>query len=408
MAQGLGSVLEVVSTKLDAISKTVHASQMRQRDIDKQVGELQTRLQNLAPDQGRKLNVAINLSAAGETDGVFKVKYRVSSAQWTPFYDARLATSDSGKAGKIEIVRRAEVVQNTGEEWKDVSLTLSTAQTFGATEAPPIWEDELQVYDPALEAKRKMEMGAVGSTVQNAPAAPAAEALAEMDMAQDAAKPVVQRQAIVNVSGFQAEYAVQGRETIGNSGTSKKVRIATDNYDGELRAFTVPKIDTRAYLTASFKVASEAPLLPGPVNLYRDGIYLGQGNLPQLNEGEDVKLGFGADDLVKVKRTEVKRQTGEEGIISSSNVRVQAWDISIKNLHKFSLPVQVLDQMPFSANENITVELLPTTTEASVKDYEKRRGVFAWNFDMESQAEKTISFGYKVAWPKELRLGLNE
>ena len=94
------------------------------------------------------------------------------------------------------------------------------------------------------------------------------------------------------------------------------MRISTDSHDGELAAFSVPKLDAQAYLTASFKVASAAPYLPGSVNLYRDGIYLGQGALPLLNEGQEVKLGFGADDLVQVKRTEVKRQTGEEGIIS--------------------------------------------------------------------------------------------
>lgn len=407
---GLGSVLDVVAAKLETISKTIHSAQLRQRDIDKSVAELQTKLANLAPDQGSKLNVAIHLSAAAETDGAFKVRYRVASAQWSPFYDARLATAETGKTGKIEIVRRAEVVQNTGEEWKDVALTLSTARTLGATEAPLLSEDELQVYNPAEELKRK-ELGMAGGSAQDAPAAaPATEngMLMTEKMSADAAKPALQRQALVTISGFQAQYEVQGRETVDNSGTSKKVRITTDNYDGELKAFTVPKLDTQAYLTASFKVASDAPILPGPVNIYRDGIYLGQGGLPQLNAGDEVKLGFGADDLIKVKRTEVKRQTGEEGIISSSNVRVQAWDISVKNLHKFAMPVQVLDQMPFSANENVTVELLPTNTEPSVKDYEKRRGVYAWNFDLDAQAEKQLNFGYKILWPKDVNVSLTE
>ena len=270
--------------------------------------------------------------------------------------------------------------------------------------------DELQVFDGRYRAelgKAKEDDATANGMVQQAPAA--APALMEDKLEADAPrKAIAQRQAQVELSGFQAQYQVQGRETVDNSGTSKKVRITTDNYDGELKAFTVPKLDPQAYLTASFKVASEAPILPGAVNIYRDGVYLGQGGLPQLNAGDEVKLGFGADDLIKVKRMEVKRQVGEEGIISSSNVRVQAWDTTIKNLHKFAMPVLVLDQMPFSANEDISIEVLPTNTEPSAKDYEKRRGVFAWSFDLEPQAEKQLSFGYKIGWPKELNLSLSE
>ena len=68
--------------------------------------------------------------------------------------------------------------------------------------------------------------------------------------------------------------------------------------------------------------------------LYRDGVFMGQGSLPMLSPGEEAKLGFGADDLIKVKRIEVKRRTGEEGLISTSNIDERAFDITVKNLHE--------------------------------------------------------------------------
>lgn len=407
---GLGSVLDVVATKLQAISKSMHAAQLRQRDIDKQVSELQVKLGNLAPEQGSKLQVAINVETARETDGVFKLRYRVASAGWSPFYDAKLTTAEKGKTGRIEIVRRADVAQSTGEDWTNVALTLSTARTLGSTEVPYLGEHELQVFDGRYRAelgKSKEADGLAGSVAQAPAAAAPAEPQLMEDKQEDAPKKdMVQRQAQVELAGFQAQYVIKGRESIGNSGTAKKVRIATDSHDGELAAFSVPKLDPQAYLTASFKVASAAPYLPGSVNLYREGIYLGQGTLPLLNEGQEVKLGFGADDLVQVKRTEVKRQTGEEGLISSSNVQVQAWDITVKNLHDFAMPVTVLDQMPFSANENVTIEPMPAMTEPTQKDYEKRRGVVAWRLAMEPKSEQQISFGYKVSWPKDMQVGL--
>jgi len=70
------------------------------------------------------------------------------------------------------------------------------------------------------------------------------------------------------------------------------------------------------------------------------------------------------------------------------------------------MPVTVLDQMPFSANENVVIEPMPVMTEPSHKDYEKRRGVFAWDLALEPKSEQQVSFGYKVSWPKDMRIGL--
>ncbi len=87
------------------------------------------------------------------------------------------------------------------------------------------------------------------------------------------------------------------------------------------RRAAVPKLDPNAYLTAAFTLAGETPLLPGPVMLYRDGVFMGQGGLPMLSPGEETRLGFGADDLIKVKRIEVKRNRGEEGLITTFQCR---------------------------------------------------------------------------------------
>lgn len=408
-AAQIGSLVDLVAAKLDGISKIVHQSQLRQRDIEKQVTALQNRLSEVAPAQTAKLQVAVNLFAPVESDGVFKVRYRVPNAGWAPFYDARLSGMDSGKAPSIEVVRRAEVMQNTGESWNDVALTLSTARTLGATNAPDIMESEIQIYAPLAERMKGEADDALRK--ENEPAAALAP-LPSNEVGQlmvdkpklDAAK---QRQAVVELAGFQALYGIQGRVSVDNSGTSKKVRISTDTFNGKLEAIAVPKLDAQAYLLASFTAKSEAPMLPGTVNLYRDGVYMGQGSLPLLNAGDEAKLGFGADDLVKVERKEVKRHRGEEGIISSSSVDERMWEITVKNLHKQMMAVRILDQMPFSAGDDVKVQMAMQTTPPSEKDYLKRRGVMAWTFDMAPASEQQIKFGYKVTWPKDMQIGLN-
>ena len=406
-ATALGNLVDLVGARLTTISKSIHDAQLRQRAIDKLVADLNIKAESLAPDEAAHMQVAVHVAASAAMTGSVKVSYRIGGAGWQPFYDAKLALPAKGEKAKLEIIRRAEVMQNTGEAWDNVAMTLSTARPTGSTAAPDLGEDPIQI---AMAE-------ALGRVEKAAPAAPmvADDKAKEEDgsglVAQNALKKAdvmaIQRQAVIEMAGFNANYIIGGRVSVDNTGTAKKVRIATDEFDADLQAITVPRLDPNAYLTAAFTMKGDAPYLPGVVNLFRDGMFMGQGSLPQLSAGEDTKLGFGADDLIKVKRAEVKRNSGTEGIITSSNVQELAWDMSVTNLHDVTIPVTVIDRKPFSTQSEITVETLGGMTEPSVTDLDKKRGVLAWSFDLEPKAEKAIKTGYKVTSPKTSNISLN-
>ena len=395
-ATALGNLVDLVGARLTTISKSIHDAQLRQKAIDKVVADLNIKAESLAPNEAAHMQVSVHVAALAAMTGSVKVSFRIGGAGWQPFYDAKLGLPAKGEKAKLEIIRRAEVMQNTGEVWDNVAMTLSTARPTGSTAAPDLGEDPIQVA--MAEALGRVDMPA--------PAAPMVaddKLKSEMDsdrLSQNGLKKsdvmAIQRQAVIEMAGFNANYVIQGRVSVDNTGTAKKVRIATDQFDAALQAITVPWLDPNAYLTAAFTMKGDAPYLPGVVNLFRDGMFMGQGALPRLSAGEDAKLGFGADDLIKVKRAEVKRNSGTEGIITSSNVQELAWDMSITNLHDVMIPVTVIDRKPFSTQSEITVETLGGMTEPSVTDLNKKRGVLAWNFDLEPKAEKAIKTGYKV------------
>lgn len=407
-APELGSLLDLVGGKLQALSKTILDSRMRQRVIDKEVMDIQVKMSELAPQEVMRTTVTVHLSAPAATAGTIKIKYRIAQAGWHPIYDARLATPDKITDARIELVRRAEVMQATTESWDNVALTLSTARPVGATAAPDLESQQLHYMTP--REYDVMSKAADGALRMDAPK-PAAEAISEEGLASKDKKEdenrLRQMQAEVEIAGFHALYAIPGKVSVDNTGTAKKVRIATDALEAKLMARAVPKLDANAYLTASFTLGGETPLLPGPVMLYRDGVFMGQGYVPMLSPGDETRLGFGADDLIKVKRAEVKRLTGEEGLITTSNVDTRAYDITVKNLHDFTVPVQVLDQLPVSTSEDITVEVLPGMTQPTTKDFEKKPGVLAWNFDLEAKGEKLIKHGFKITMPEDMKVGMN-
>ncbi|MCB1380575.1 MAG: mucoidy inhibitor MuiA family protein [Alphaproteobacteria bacterium] len=406
-ADDLGQLLDLVGGRLQAISKLIIDSRLRQREIDIRINDLNVQMTELAPRDQARMRVAVHLAAPVATDGTFRLKYRIAGAGWQPIYDARLTSPAKSTAAKIELVRRAAVTQSTTETWDGVALTLSTARPVGATAAPEMVPQPIDAYKEGRAENYQTR----GNIALQAPA-PAAEKLG--DVAEDAAKSEVeakvkkaqQVQADVQVAGFQALYAIPGRVSIDNTGTAKNVRISTSTLEAKLAARAVPKLDPNAYMTAGFTLDGETPILPGTAMLYRDGVYMGQGWLPMLSPGEEAKLGFGADDLIKVKRVEVKRLLSEEGIISSSNVDTRAYDITVKNLHDFAVPVTVLDQMPYSTHEDIEITTLPGMTAPTAKDFEKKRGVLAWSFELAPKDEKVVKHGFKVTWPKDMVVGM--
>jgi uncharacterized protein (TIGR02231 family) len=409
-AEDLANLLGLVGEKLQSYSKTVLDARIRQRAIDKQMNDLSNEAAQLAPQDQARVTVTVNLSAPVETSGTFRLKYRVSNAGWRPIYDARLVSPDKDTKASIELVRRAEVMQGTTENWTDVALTLSTARPVGATAAPDIFPQEIELFKDGRDENYESDAGPLGRSGKaklSAEDVPQAAPMVDAELKKVAGRRVSQVQAEMQIAGFQALYDIPGKVSVDNTGTAKKVRIATDNLPVTLSALAVPKLDPNAYLTASFKLGGESPILPGTVMLYRDGVFMGQGHLPMLSPGEETRLGFGADDLIKVKRVEVKSNRGEEGLISTSNVDERVYDITIKNLHDFALPVTVLDQMPFSSSQYVTVTTLSGMTQPTRKDVDKKRGVLAWDFELGPKAENVLKHGFKVTWPEGVQVGMN-
>jgi uncharacterized protein (TIGR02231 family) len=117
-----------------------------------------------------------------------------------------------------------------------------------------------------------------------------------------------------------------------------------------------------------------------------------------LSPGEEHELGFGIDDLVRVRHTISEEKRGETGLISTSRTDSRNYRITLKNMHERAIDVVIFDQIPVSQNQDIKVELLGKTapTKTNVDD---KRGVLAWEMKLDPDQETVLDFGYRVSWP---------
>jgi len=393
----IGNLLLLTSRELSDISSIVLEAQRAIEQIGKREQVVRHQLELLATIPNARTRVAVQVSASAPARLTLSVKYTVADAGWRPVYDARLKLPADGKPAALNLVQRALVFQRSGEAWDGVALKLSTASVTGRTSSP--------VLEPVPIAPRPESMQAEQDALENLSDARGSRMLKSKTTAGLAAPSTVRQRQVETVNaGFHAVYSIAGRTSVPNSGALKSVRIGSRMIEPVIRVDTAPHVDPVGYLTGVFKVAGETPLLAGEVSLFRDGVFAGKSRMRQIAPGEEVELGFGRDDLVRVIRREVENTAGSSGIITEQSTLRRRYVTSLENLHTFPVQVHMTDRMPYSTHEEIIVDLLRETTKPSWTEPDNRRGIVVWDVALEPGAKSNITFGYSVVHPSQMKL----
>lgn len=368
------------------------------REIDRQIAELEVERKAKPPS---KLEVRMDVAALAATKATLRVSYNVRNARWLPLYDARLDTGAKDRKPQLELVRRAEVTQSTGEDWSNVTLGVSTVRIGRGGSAPELGSLVAQYPQPP----RPTALGTASDLARPAPvprqmqipsfAAKVAESPEPRERADE-------QQAVADIGDFQATFTIPGRVSLGAAEGAKSLRIASMSVPADLAVRAAPVIDPTAFLEASFKQTDDTTLLPGRVAIYRDGVFVGRGRLLASVKDDIVRLGFGADDKVKIERAVVKRNEGSAGLlVTTSKTDERSFKTTVRNGHDFPIHVAVEDQLPVSENEDIVVEMLPATTPPTASNIRDKRGVLEWSFDAKPGETRDINFAWRIRWPKD-------
>lgn len=86
------------------------------------------------PKQSVRYEIVIKVSAKTEVDGNFTVSYIVPNAHWYPTYDLRVKNVSE----PMTIEYKANVSQESGEDWNNIKLKLSTGDPSQSSQKPKI------------------------------------------------------------------------------------------------------------------------------------------------------------------------------------------------------------------------------------------------------------------------------
>ncbi|WP_201549856.1 DUF4139 domain-containing protein [Psychrobacter fjordensis] len=337
----------------------------------------------------------VSVRTASRSPSTLKLHYQVRGAGWEPAYQARLNTTSE----QLSITASAIIAQQTGENWTNVPVTLSTVNPNQSTTGQLPYVQRLSLYEENQDASVRRE-----SPMMDA----APVMMAEAAYTKGAAAPMAPLPNFTvssqNKNGI-IEYRLPQPVSIPSDGRRVRTVIGKQSGNSKLWIRSTPSVETAAYWYAS------APFLTpdwvdGSLQLYRDDNYVGQSRYSYQMLKEQ-GIGFGSDPNMMVKELTNEDKQGEKGVLNRTQTITTTNAYQFTNQHNRSVRLQVLGSEPISRDDSlkVTVTNTPPVTE---RDWNDNQGIVAWEFDLPSKQSQVIRSTSQVSYPANKMLAGNQ
>lgn len=394
----LAAVIGEIGSQLAQATRDVAAAEAALGETTRQLAELQAAVDRaraalqavtpLRPDTG---TLVLDVAAEAGFDGALYLSYSTQNTGWQPSYEIDL-TQDAAK-GALRLIRQAVLRQNTGEDWADVSVTLSTAALDQPTRVTTPRSTIYWLRDKGeIIPLAKMERGLSADMAQ-----------VQMEPMAEAAPRDAFGGATTALRGQTLEFELGQVAALDGDGSEQLFRLDAIAGDVALYALANARRDRFAYLYTDLKNETGGTLLAGPAAIYRDGTLVGHTQVPQTGNGDTAKLPLGALNGLQLEHRVLEVEAGDSRFITARDTRVERFEVLIDSYLDYAIDLTVYEALPVSEDEDLDVRLetVPAPTEQSV---EGRRGVVGWTRNIAPGASQKISYGWTLRWPEDREL----
>jgi len=366
--------------------KELEAAQQRHARIRTQIGEL-TRERSFVSE------IIVTTSAARALKGQFDFSYITRMARWNALYDIRAIDTDK----PVELLMKASVNQNTGEDWSNIHLVLSTASPLDGRTVPALSPWFLRflepiVASPVLEMRSRKMMDA--------------EPMAEMFIADDLASEMVvvgygTQTVVASQTATTREFHITTPFDIKTGKGSQMVEIQKNELPAIFTWYAVPRIDKDAYLVARVTGWEEYVILPGEAGIFFENAYVGKTILDPMQSTDTLEISMGMDRSVAVERVRLA-DFSRKGILGRRTTETVAWEIKLRNNKNRVINLELKDQIPVSTHADLQV----TLEEKSGADHQESSGILTWRLTLPAGESAQRVFRYSVRYPSDKKVML--
>jgi uncharacterized protein (TIGR02231 family) len=338
--------------------------------------------------------VVVTVSAEEPSEGLVEINYAVSNAGWIPTYDLRAGSS----ASPIQLTYKASVYQNTGEEWNNVKLKLSTSNPNRSSYKPSLPAWYINYYFPRRELAGSTEAapGAAVNRMMKAQMDANEERLDDLSAAQSSANYTQLIETMTNV-----EFNIDLAYSIPSDGIHHTVAVKDEKLPAKFYHFLVPKLEREAFLVAKVTGWETLNLLPGKATVFFEGTYVGQTMLNPAVLNDTLELALGRDNGITVSRTKLP-EDDKSKLLGSEITKTITYELKVKNNKSGKVNLVIEDQIPLTQNKEIKIEL----HNKSSAEYNQTTGLLTWDTVMNTKENKSIKFSYSVTYDKDKKIML--
>jgi uncharacterized protein (TIGR02231 family) len=341
-----------------------------------------------------KLIVQVMSEVAGNVP--LEISYLSNAATWNPFYDLRVENVKD----PINMLYKAQVIQNTGIDWKKVKLTLSSGNPNQNNQAPLLSSWFLRYGENQSNYGYMNQMDKRNQIQGNMRAKPIqAEMLVESAPAPMVKKSISQYTTVAE-NQLNVSFDIDIPYDILSNGKVHSVALKDIKLPASYKFYAVPKVEKEAFLLAEIADYSKYNLLPGEANIIFEGMYVGKTTINPSQTADTLNLSMGRDKKVSIKREKVVDKSGTK-FLSSKKEQTFTFDITIRNNKKENIDLLLKDQYPLSTDTAIEIELL----QSDGAKINTETGILTWQLQLKPSETKKIRISYKVRYPKDQIIG---
>lgn len=326
----------------------------------------------------------------------FDLNYMIRNVGWTPFYEIR----SEGLTKPLNVVCKATITQNTGINWENVRITLSTRKPQTLSTIPVVhpwslfFQDERHKY---LKTNQLIDNRSISNSSY------ALSAPSNVENENTSQNPTL------NLSDYLASYETAtfnmiNREYKNNrsyslNGNNGLAVIELDAFEmtANYTYYTVPKYDPNVYLIAEINDWEKYNLIPAFGNLFLEGSYVGKLFVDPTKIEKNLQIMLGKTDDVTVQRRKIQQDKEKTKRIVNDILTTEIGiEILVKSTKNIPIQLIIKDQVPISTNDQIEV----IVKDISKAEKDDATGTLTWGFELPPNKTVKHEIVYEIKQPK--------
>jgi len=199
----------------------------------------------------------------------------------------------------------------------------------------------------------------------------------------------------MSAAGFEYVYRARTRMSVPSTNQSLRAPLGRSSYPVTAFYEASPALAKNAYLKATVKNPGPQPILQGPVTIFVNGGFAGDGRLQTTPAGGSLDLPFGADEDIELVY-QVIPTTETTGVFGKDEVTTYRVVMELANYKKRKVQVVLREPLPRSRHEDIEVELVKTNVKPDDKD---DGNILRWTVDIAAGRKQTVELVYRIRRP---------